>query len=343
MSKDLSRHPNSPSPTQAGATSSGRRLTAAEFQGLSSVPPEAEWFANLQNEHTRRAYRRDIRDFMDYVGIESPEEFRIVTRAHVIAWREDLASRELSPATIRRKLSALASLYNYLSEANAVPQNPVHGVSRPNQGANEGKTPAIGPREALALLRAPNVETVLGLRDRAILSTLLYHGLRREELVKLRVQDLHSREGVMHLEVQGKGGKIRFVALAPESLQAIESYLEQAGHGEDSEGALFRPTRNNRSGDLDRALSTESINRIVQSYGEAIGIRDPRFSAHSLRATAATHALYGGADVGEVRKWLGHSSISTTQMYDKRQEQPQHSPTFKIDYRLRRSGGSGES
>ena len=328
---DLARKPPS-SPTQIQ-----RRLTAAEFQGLAQMPPEAEWFANIQNEHTRRAYRRDLRDFMEFVGIEEAGEFRIVTRSHVIAWREDLASKELAPATIRRKLSALASLYNHLSEANAVSLNPVHGVSRPNQGANEGKTAAIGPTEALALLQAPDEETLLGKRDRAILSTLLYHGLRREELVKLRVKDLHSREGVMHLEVQGKGGKLRFVALAPETLQAIELYLEEAGHGSDPESALFRPTRNNRTGELERALSTESINRIVQRYGKQIYLRNPRFSAHSLRATAATHALYGGADVGEVRKWLGHASTSTTQLYDKRQDQPQHSPTFKIDYRQRRS------
>lgn len=314
-----------------------RRLTAAEFQGLAKMPPEAEWFANIQNEHTRRAYRRDLRDFRQFVGIEAPEEFRIVTRSHVIAWRLDLVQKGLAAATVRRKLSSLASLYKHLSEANAVSLNPVHGVARPNQGANQGKTPAIGPADALALLQAPDETTLLGKRDRAILSTLLYHGLRREELVKLRVNDLHSREGVMHLEVQGKGGRLRFVALAPETLQAIETYLEEAGHSSDEGGPLFRPTRNNRTGDVDRALSTESINRIVQQYGEQISLRGGGFSAHSLRATAATHALYGGADVGEVRKWLGHASTSTTQMYDKRNDQPQHSPTFKIDYRQRRS------
>lgn len=316
--------------------STDRRLTAAEFQGLSEVPPEAEWFANIQNVNTRRAYRRDLEDFMSFVGIVSAEEFRSVTRAHVIAWREDLSDRELAPATVRRKLSALASLYNHLSEANAVALNPVHGVARPNAGANEGKTPAIGPAEALALIDAPETETLMGKRDRAILSTLLYHGLRRDELSKLRVKDVHSREGVMHLEVHGKGGKLRFVVLAFQTQKAIEKYLEDAGHGDQMEGPLFRPTRNNKTGELNKPLDPGSVNDIVKRYGKQIGVRGPRFSAHSLRATAATHALYGGADLGEVAKWLAHSSTATTQRYDKRAEQPENSPTNKIDYRQRR-------
>jgi hypothetical protein len=88
-----------------------RVLTAAEFQGLADVPLEAKWFANIDNPRTRRAYRIDIHEFMGCVGIGRPEEFRIVTRAHVLAWRKDLEGRELSGTTIRRKLaSALLAL-----------------------------------------------------------------------------------------------------------------------------------------------------------------------------------------------------------------------------------------
>ena len=71
----------------------GRLLTAAAFQGLADVPPEMEWFANLGNKATRRAYETALKDFMRFTGIERPEEFRIVTRAHVIAWRDKLAGR----------------------------------------------------------------------------------------------------------------------------------------------------------------------------------------------------------------------------------------------------------
>ena len=78
------------------------------------MPPELEWLANLTNEKTRRAYTIDVREFSEFLGLRKPEEFRTVTRAHVIAWRETLERRDLSPPTIRRKLSALSSLFEYL-------------------------------------------------------------------------------------------------------------------------------------------------------------------------------------------------------------------------------------
>jgi integrase/recombinase XerD len=93
-----------------------RALTAKEFQGLAEVPPEVEWFANLTNKETRRAYENALKDFMNFTGIQNPEEFRIVTRAHIIAWREDLLSRSLSSMSIRHRLSSLSSLFEYLCE-----------------------------------------------------------------------------------------------------------------------------------------------------------------------------------------------------------------------------------
>lgn len=93
-----------------------RNLTAAEFQGLADVPPELEWFANITNAQTRRAYKCDVTEFSTFAGIQAPEEIRLVTRAHVIVWREQLETRELALATIRRKLSAISSLFDYLLE-----------------------------------------------------------------------------------------------------------------------------------------------------------------------------------------------------------------------------------
>jgi integrase/recombinase XerD len=121
-----------------------RLLTAAEFQDLADVPPEVEWFANLDNAHTRRAYENAVKDFMRFAGILCPQEFRIVTRAHFIAWRDELRGRELGGATIRHRLAALASLFEYLCEKNAVTHNPVKGVERARTENGEGKTPAIG-------------------------------------------------------------------------------------------------------------------------------------------------------------------------------------------------------
>src|ERR1019366_7085038 len=159
-----------------------RLLTSAEFHRLADVLPEVEWFANLSNAHTRRVYENAIRDFMGFTGILRPEEFRSVTRAHIIAWRDQLTGRGLGGSTIRHRLASLASLFEYLCEKNAVTHNPVKGVERPKTESGEGKTPAIGDHQARELLAAPQKETIKSKRDRAILSTLLFHALRREEL-----------------------------------------------------------------------------------------------------------------------------------------------------------------
>jgi len=305
-------------------------LTAVELERLADVPPGLEWFANLGNASTKRAYRNAIHDFMRFTGIVRPEEFRTMTRSHVVAWRDDLARRELGGATVRHRLAALSSLFEYLCEQNAVSHNPVKGVKRPKAESGEGKTAAIGNRQARELLSAPGVETIKEKRDRAILSTLLYHALRREELSKLKVRDAkHSRRGVPHLKVAGKGEKTRYLPLHPGTNKLIHDYLEAAGHGADEDGALFRPIRNNRTGRINKALDPDMVYRLVRTYSAELGFE---IGAHALRATAATNALDHQADIAKVQEWLGHANIATTRIYDHRKTRPDDSPTFKVAY-----------
>ena len=315
-----------PAEIQPGA----RLLTAAEFHRLADVPPEVEWFANLSNPSTRRAYEHAVGDFMRFVGIARPEEFRTVTRAHIIAWRDDLVQRGLGGSTIRHRLASLASLFQHLCDRNAVTHNPVKGVQRPRTESGEGKTPALGDHQARKLLAAPETDTVKSKRDRAILSTLLFHALRRQELCKLKVRDArHARKGVPHLKVSGKGGKTRYVPLHPGTNALIHDYLEAAGHSTDEVGALFRPVRNNRTGRLERAITADGVYKLVRTYSAGLGFE---IGAHALRATAATNALDHQADIAKVQDWLGHANIATTRIYDHRRTRPEDSPTFKVAY-----------
>lgn len=310
----------------------GALLTDAQFQQLADVPPAMTWFANIANAQTRRAYQADLQDFMRFTGIAQPEQFRIVTRAHVLAWRRDLDARALSGATIRRKLAALASLYAYLCECHAVTHNPVDGVKRPVIASQEGKTPAIGDHEARALLNAPDPDTLQGLRDRAILSVLLYHGLRRAELCALTVGDLQARRGVLHLHVHGKGSKVRYLPVHPATAERIDAYLERAGHREDKQGALFRAIRNNVHGNARASITPDGVYKMLVKYAAMVRIDVAGFGPHALRATAATNALDHEADIAKVQQWLGHANISTTRVYDRRKLRPEDSPTFKVAY-----------
>jgi integrase/recombinase XerD len=325
--------PNDPTPTNNLVTTTPvpRVLTAHDFHQLADVPPAVAWFANIDNPQTRRAYQNDVEEFMAFTGIEDPAQFRGVARAHVLAWRRDLERRELSGASIRRKLAALSSLFEALCEANAIQGNPVDGVKRPKVASNEGKTPAIGDHQARSLLQIAEPGTLRGLRDRALLATLLYHGLRRAELCALRVADIQERRGVRHLQVHGKGSKIRYVPLHPGAADAVAAYLDVAGHGDDKAGALFRPVSNNtRSGTA--SITPDGVYKLLASYAKQLQIDVAGFGPHALRATAATNALDHGADIAKVQEWLGHANIATTRVYDRRQSRPEDSPTFKVAY-----------
>ena len=233
-----------------------RALTAAQYDHLSDVPPELEWLANITNKKTRRAYKIDVGEFSAFAGIKESAQLRTVTRAHVIAWRKDMEARELSPASIRRKLSALSSLFDYLCEHNAVAGNPVDGVKRPAANGNEGSTPALGDAQARKLLDAPPPDTLKGVRDRAILATLLYHGIRREELCLLRVRDMQTPPGRAALPHQGQAGQDP-VRSGSSDVATPDRRLSGAGRARrgEPEGPLFRPVKNNRTGDARLVIS----------------------------------------------------------------------------------------
>ena len=311
---------------------SGRVLSAEQFQQLTDVPAVLVWLANIDNPNTKRAYRNDVEAFVAFCGVETAEEFRLVTRAHIIAWRDQIRASGLAPSTIRRKLAALSSLFDYLCNRNAVESNPVAGVKRPAADNNEGKTPALSDKQARKLLQAPDGQSLKARRDRAIIATYLFHALRREELASLRVDSITERSGVVHFRVFGKGSKTRYVLAHPAALEAISAYLEEAGHADDRKGALFRPTRNPSTGVLTDAITGDGLYKMIKAYAAKAHVHVDGLCLHALRATAATNALEHKADIGYVQEWLGHANISTTRLYDRRRSRPEDSPTIKINY-----------
>jgi site-specific recombinase XerD len=317
-------------PGELAAEPLGALLNRAEFHQLGQVPPALEWFANIDNPSTRRAYQSDLQGFMAFVGVQQPEQLRQVTRAHVIAWRKSLEAQSLASATIRRKLAALSSLFEHLCECNAVATNPVKGTKRPKVETQEGKTPALGDHQARALLHAPDAETLIGLRDCAILSVLLHHGLRREELCRLTIEDVQSRRGVMHMRVHGKGGKLRYLPLHPATARCLDAYLLEVDHADQATAPLFQSLSN--ASQAGQGLTADGVYKMLAGYLRALQLAGQGFSPHSLRATAATNALEHDADIAKVQEWLGHANISTTRIYDRREMRPEDSPTFKVSY-----------
>ena len=280
------------------------------------VPPEAAWFAGIGDARNRRGYVRDVREFMAFAGFADPGQLREAVPEQVAAWRDALLARPLRAATVRRKLTALSSLYGALVAAGAARRNPVEGIGRPDLRADARPAPVLTARQARRLLDAPPTDTLKGLRDRAILAVLLYHGLTRRELCRLATGDLLRGEGGHLLRVTGS--RARVLAVHPEALERIEAWLEGAGHGGDASGPLFRPMAHKGGPAAGRSLDPSSVySGVVRLHAGRSGLAAEveGISAHALRATAAATALGRGAPPVAVRDWLGHESVATTARY----------------------------
>lgn len=302
------------------------------LQALQFVPEESVWLANNLSPHTRRAYRRDVGAFMEFLGIRSTAELRAVSRAAVVAWRNDMLARQTKPRTIRRRLSALSSLFKHLVAHQAADTNPVREISRPRVNRRHGTTRAFSKKEARKILDAPSAITLQGLRDRAILSVGLQAGPRRAEIAGLLVRDFHTNAGYKSLHFIRKGNEDHSLALNPQTVQRIEDYLERAGHRSDLDGPLFRPVRSNQfRGQLRRHFHAEAIDRILRKYVGQLGL-DHGYSAHSMRATFITTALNNGANLEDVQRDVGHADPNTTKLYDRRGHNPERSASFFAVY-----------
>src|SRR5712692_1482845 len=232
---------------------------------LALIPEEEVWLASRKSARTRRAYRNDVAHFMKTFGIRSPGELRKIDHRAVMAWERLMREEEGREAsTVRRRLAALSSLFTHLVKFGVVEMNPVRDVERPVVNRREGMTLAFSQKQARAILDAPAPDTVLGLRNRAILSVGLQVGFRRSEIASLKVGDLHENRGFDSLRVVRKGGKKGSLAINPQTAQRIKDYLVVAGHGEDLDGPLFRPVRGNREGQESRRhLHPDIIDRVL--------------------------------------------------------------------------------
>jgi hypothetical protein len=165
---------------------------------------------------------------------------------------------------------------------------------------------------------------------RTILSALLFHTLRREELCKLKERDFrHARKGVPHLKVSGKGGKMRYVPLHPGTSRLIHDYLDAAGHGEDQASRCSGPCATTAPASLPRRSPRDGVYTLVRTYSAALGFE---IGAHTPRATAATNALDHQAGIAKVQDWLGFAKIDTKRIYRHRRTRPEDSTTFKVAY-----------
>jgi len=273
--------------------------------------------------HTIRSYRNDLLTFCRFLAADgqgaemsiddlpadselppSREMARRILSAGPLEVRAMLAvmrNSGLSKSTIARKLAAVRSFYRFLVKIGKLEASPISVVRTPRQDKRLPKCLDIEQIEAL--LAAPDADSLLGARDKAIIETIYSAGLRVSELVALNIEDLDEFSEVLRIE--GKGRKERLCPLGSKAVEAIARYLQMRRAGQ--MGPLFV----NRHGGR---ISDRSVRRKLDKYLLAAGI-DPGVSPHTLRHSFATHMLNAGADLRSVQELLGHSSLSTTQIY----------------------------
>ncbi len=303
----------------ASSAPAARPGPLASLDALAAISEEEVWLASQKSARTRHAYRQDVAHFMRTLGITRPEQLRQVDHRAVIAWERIMREQDGAAAsTVRRRLAALSSLFKHLVRHGAANRNPVADVTRPAINREEGSTLAFSKAQARRLLDAPVENTLIGSRDRAILSVGLQVGLRRAEIAGLKVGDLHQNRGFDALRLTRKGGRRDALAINPQTAQRIRTYLERGGHGTEHDGPLFRPLRGNaKPHDPSGWLDPDTIDRLVRKYAAGLGLARG-YSAHSMRATFITTALENGAQLEDVQKAAGHRDPSTTKLYDRR-------------------------
>src|SRR6266446_2524261 len=212
------------------------------------------WVQRRQSPHTQRAYREDVMAFTRFLGIAWPEQATSLLSASikdVQAFRDELHSRDAAPKTLNRRISSVSSFYKYLAAAAAELRlpitvlNPAHAqfISRESTDARE-ETKALSATRARQLMGLPAGDSVIDFRDRAILKTFLYSGIRLSTACRLKVSDFHQDGDEATIRLHEKGDKRRTIGLHFTAAQAIAEYIEKA---ELTSGPLFRPLLNPRS------------------------------------------------------------------------------------------------
>nr|WP_178121560.1 MULTISPECIES: site-specific tyrosine recombinase XerD [Pseudomonas] len=266
---------------------------------------DALWLEKGLSPHTRSAYRTDLLAFARWLegrGLTLENLGRDAVLDH-LGWRLSEGYQARSTA---RFLSGLRSFYKYAVREGRVAEDPTLLVSMPQLGAPLPKS--LSEADVEALLAAPDTEDTLGLRDRTMLEVLYATGLRVTELISLTLDEINLREG--SLRVFGKGSKERLIPLGEEAIAWLEDYLKTARPlllGGQPGDILFPSQRGT-------PMTRQTFWHRIKLHAQVAGIRTS-LSPHTLRHAFATHLLNHGADLRTVQMLLGHTSLSTTQIY----------------------------
>jgi integrase/recombinase XerD len=266
---------------------------------------DAVWLESGLSANTLTAYRTDLKKISDWLE-KRKQSLDKASKPELLDYLAHTVRSGISARSSARQLSSLRRFYRYLAREGIAESDPTSDLESPVIGKTLPKT--LSESSVEQLLAAPAENTALGIRDRAMLETIYASGLRVSELVNLALSELDSTAGLVR--VTGKGGRERIVPLGEEALAHLGQYLNDARpellRGRVSE-AVFVTRRGG-------PMSRQAFWQLIKRYATVAGV-DEALSPHSLRHAFATHLLNHGADLRSVQMLLGHSNLSTTQIY----------------------------
>lgn len=266
---------------------------------------DSMWSQHGLSDHTLAAYRRDLTQLAGWLK-KSKRSLLKAERQNLLQYLAENVAEGARPRTTARHLSSLRRFYRYLLQEGQRKDDPTAMIESPK--LNRGLPKTLSESEVEALLGAPNTETPLGLRDRAMLEVLYATGLRVTELVALELKQVSTDAGVVR--VMGKGSKERLVPLGEEALDWLQRFFVEGRteiRGSAQCSYLFPTARGS-------AMTRQAFWHNIKRYAVEAGITTS-LSPHTLRHAFATHLLNHGADLRVVQMLLGHADLSTTQIY----------------------------
>ena len=264
------------------------------------------WIERGLSENTLAAYRRDLSLYDEWLGEQTAESLLTAGSSQIQSYLGLKLRQGASPRSSARFLSAARSFYRWALREGHIVEDPTLRIESPKQGRPLPKS--LSETDVERLLGAPDLELALEFRDRTMLEMLYACGLRVSELVGLQVEQVGLNQGIVR--VLGKGGKERLVPMGEEALDWLTQYMSgpriELLKGQSS-NVLFPSNRS-------REMTRQTFLYRIKLYGERAGIQT-HLSPHTLRHAFATHLLNHGADLSVVQMLLGHSDLSTTQIY----------------------------
>ena len=259
------------------------------------------------SSNTRQAYERDLRLFCKTLGFKNSDALVNVSREQITGYMTQLKEKGLAAATIARKLAAIKAFYRFMTAEGYMDANPAEVVEAGTKGI---KLPRVlSEDEVVRLLNQPDITTAEGFRDRTMLEVLYATGMRVSELINLTLDrvDLNMK----YIIAFGKGSKERIVPLGSVAAEFLQQYLEKVRpkltHEDRNTNIVFLAFGGHE-------LTRQRFWQIIRAYGRKANI-NKALTPHILRHSFATHLLDNGADLRSVQELLGHSDISTTQIY----------------------------